>query len=48
MKAKYETRVFTGTKRLSFIHKDDRPSNLTLEAWTCPDILDVSDLDKYA
>ncbi|CDJ59387.1 C2 domain-containing protein, putative, partial [Eimeria maxima] len=45
-KAKYETRVFSGTKRLSFIHKDDRPSNLTFEAWTCPDLLDASDLDK--
>lgn len=43
---KYETRVFYASKRLAFIHKDDRPSTLTFEAWTCPDLLDASGLDK--
>ncbi|OEH79719.1 c2 domain-containing protein [Cyclospora cayetanensis] len=46
LKTKYETRVYTGGKRLSFIHKDDRPSNLTFEAWTCPDLLEASGLDR--
>ncbi|KYK66035.1 C2 domain protein, partial [Toxoplasma gondii TgCatPRC2] len=42
----YETRVFSTSRRLAFIHKADRPSTIQFEAWTCPDILEVSGIDK--
>ncbi|PHJ14770.1 c2 domain protein, partial [Cystoisospora suis] len=45
-KQMYETRVLSASRRLCFIHKDDRPSTLQFDAWTCPDILEVSGIDK--
>ncbi|CDR96582.1 hypothetical protein, conserved [Babesia bigemina] len=43
----FDTRVFNGPLKLSFLNNDERQSNLTVSAWLYPDMPDESMPDQF-
>ncbi|GBE59363.1 kinase domain containing protein [Babesia ovata] len=43
----FDTRVFNGPLKLSFLNNDDRQSNLTVSAWLYPDMPDESMPEQF-